>query len=77
MRCICGNAIDEPLARLGATACRPCRENTARHNAAIRLRATGIKLHCPDPGCFRMLVLDAETAVLRCAMHGPMREVVA
>ena len=75
MTCVCGNGIDESLARLGSLACRPCRENPARHGEAVRVRLTGVS--CPDPGCPRMLELDAETAVLRCAMHGPMREVVA
>jgi hypothetical protein len=71
MTCVCGNTIDGALSRLGAVACRPCRENPARHEEAVRIRLTGI--HCTDPGCPRMLELDAETSVLRCAMHGPMQ----
>lgn len=71
MTCLCGNAIDAALGRLGSLSCRACRENPGRREQALRIRLTGVS--CPDPGCPRMLELDGETAVLRCAMHGPMQ----
>jgi hypothetical protein len=75
MRCFCGNAIDAALDSLGSVRCRPCFENPMRYQQALAL--LNREVPCPSPGCPQLLDLDDETSVLRCYMHGPMREVLA
>lgn len=70
MTCICGNRIDQGLAPFAAVFCRECRENPARHAAAIQLARR--PRDCPEAGCPQPLELDREVALLRCPMHGPM-----
>jgi hypothetical protein len=70
--CVCGNAIDDTLARLGSVTCRFCREDPERLREAIE--SVKRPRQCPSPGCREQLALDEETPVLRCATHGPMIE---